>query len=77
MGDDIIYNNGGLDMLRDTCPFCGKYVNKGADTGKIINGRGKYKTTIMYHFSCYDKYCKGEIRYEAKHNATYQKSATT
>ena len=42
-------------MKRINCPFCNKPVLTDKE-GKIINGRGVYKTTILYHLECYEKY---------------------
>lgn len=55
-------------MLRTKCPFCGKEVIKEADKGIIVNGRGIYKTTILYHKSCYDIAVKYKIIYEKRSN---------
>lgn len=43
-------------MKRINCPFCNKVVTDNAAAGKIINGRGIFKTTILYHKSCYDEF---------------------
>ena len=43
-------------MKRINCPFCNKVVMNNDKAGRIVNGRGIFKTTILYHKSCYDDF---------------------
>lgn len=52
-------------MLRLTCPWCGTYVNTtSSQIIKTENGRGKFKTTMYAHRSCYERV----TGYESKNN---------
>lgn len=53
-------------MLRKNCPFCGKEVLTGPDKMMTENGRGIFKTKIMFHRSCADAYRKAYIRKVAR-----------
>lgn len=51
-------------MKRVNCPFCNQVVYDNDKAGRIINGRGMFKTTILYHKDCYIKYYAKRIREE-------------
>lgn len=42
-------------MIRKNCPICGREVGNGSDKMMTENGRGTYKTKILFHRSCYEK----------------------